>query len=82
MLKVSTLEGSRAGSGSTPAGQIISETIEGTAYAFEWNPYGREGFDYWDLFEGTGTDTNPEMRNFSKLELQLSSFRVMIGISF
>ena len=76
LLKVSTLKGSKVTTAADSEGGRVSQTMEGTLYAFEWNPYGVQRVDFWDLYEES---SDPDIE---KLSLNLSGIRLMIGISF
>jgi hypothetical protein len=76
LLKVNALKGSKVTEAVDSDGVRVSQTLEGTLYAYDWNPYGVQRFDFWDLY-GESTD-----QGFEKLSLNLSGFRLMIGISF
>jgi hypothetical protein len=80
ILKVNTLNGDKTRTAVNANGQRVSETEAGTLYGFEWNPYGKQRIDFWDIFETPPTDS--AMRNFQELGLNLSGIRFMIGISF
>lgn len=80
MLKVNTFSGEKTRAAVNASGQRVSETEEGTLYGFEWNPYGNQRIDFWDIFETPPTDA--AMRNFQELGLNLSGIRFMIGLSF
>lgn len=57
-----------------------NDTVEGTIYTYELNPYGTGGFEYWDLHE-----TEPDgagIKNVDTLGIDLSCVRIMIGFSF
>lgn len=82
LLKVNRWNGSKTTVGSESVGESYSETKEGTLYMFEWNPYGDQWFDYWDLLENIPSGADPLMRNTKELGIQLSGFRLMIGIAF
>lgn len=53
---------------------------EGTIYTYEINPYGIDWLPFWDLHESEPDD--PAIRNVTKLGLDLSCLRLMIGFSF
>ncbi|MCP4220613.1 MAG: outer membrane beta-barrel protein [bacterium] len=80
LLKVSSLTGSRQYSASLN-GARESVSVDGTAYTYEWNPYGTGWFEYWDLYR-TAPTTGDGIRNAAKMSLNLSGIRLMIGISF
>ena len=77
MLKVNSLKGSKS---FDPGGTVAGELQDAVFYRYEWNPFGPGWFDYWDAFE---TDpAGADKRNIQKMGLNLSSIRLMIGISF
>jgi hypothetical protein len=80
LLKVNSLSGTRTTTASDSQGERFSQTQEGTLYEFEWNPYGRQRFAFWDLYDTLPDD--PTMRGFNKMGINLSGIRLMIGISF
>ena len=80
LLKVSTLKGEKLSNGSSTGGESFSESITGTAYENEINPYDLGWINFWELYE-TSLDES-WVRNFKKLSLNLSSIRFIIGISF
>ena len=82
LLKISSLTGSKKTRGSSSNGQSFNETTDGTLYTFQWNPYRNEWFDYWDVFTSPDSGSNNLMRNFVEPGLELSGFRIMIGIGF
>jgi hypothetical protein len=74
MMKVGSLTGSRK-----VAFGSAAETVDGTLYAYGWNPYGRGAFNTWELY----TEEPPvEARDAEKLALNLSGLRLLVGISF
>ncbi len=80
ILKVNSLSGTKTTTALHSQGERFSRTQEGTLYEFEWNPYGSQGFAFWDLYDTLPDD--PTMRSFKKMGLDLSGIRLMIGISF
>ncbi len=73
--------GSLSGSYTLDAGAGGNNTeVDGTAYSFNWNPYRRGDFQYWDILETE--PTGQDKSNVSKMKLNLSAIRLMIGISF
>jgi hypothetical protein len=80
ILKVGTVTGSKSRIATNSAGDSSSQTIDGTFYRYLWNPYGKTGFEYWDV---SGTlPADPSISGVEKLSLNLSGFRFMIGVSF
>ncbi len=77
VLSAGSLKGSKTFG---PVGSINEAVPDGTVYNFEWNPFLRGGFDFWDIFETE--PTGADKRNVQKMKLNLSSIRLMIGISF
>jgi hypothetical protein len=63
---------------SIPGGN--SESTKGTLYRYDWNPFGMGFIEYWDLHESSPQDAL--IQNATELILNLSSLRLMIGISF
>jgi len=82
ILKLDSLSGSKITSGSNIGTQGSNGTIEGTIYNFQWNPYRKEWFGYWDLIESSVPESDLYSRSYSKMGLKLSGIRFMIGISF
>lgn len=80
ILKVKSFSGTKTTIASDSQGERFSQTQEGTLYEFEWNPYGNQGFAFWDIYDTLPDD--PTMQNFQELGLNLSGIRLMIGISF
>ena len=80
LLKVNSFSGTKTTIASHTQGERFSQTREGTLYEFEWNPYGNQGFTFWDIYETPPDD--PAMRNFQEMGINLSGIRIMIGISF
>jgi hypothetical protein len=80
LLKVNSFSGTKTTIASHSQGERFSQTREGTLYEFEWNPFGRQSFAFWDLYDTLPDD--PAMRNFQEIGLNLSGIRLMIGISF
>ena len=76
-LNIKTLKGSKNYSADTTGG---SDLTDATFYTFQWNPFGLGSFAYWESFasEPSGGDKT----NIQKMSLNLSSIRLMIGISF
>jgi hypothetical protein len=72
LLKAGLLKGSKTG-----AGENVSD---GTFYYYDWNPYLKRSFPFWDVFE-----TEPSSMDKSSvagMSLNLSTIRIMLGISF
>lgn len=72
LLKATWLKGSRTGAG--------EDVADGTFYYYDWNPYLKRTFPYWDVFE-----TEPatmDKSNVTGMSLNLSSIRILLGISF
>jgi len=80
ILNVSSLSDTKTTTALHSQGERFSRTQEGTLYEFEWNPYGSQGFAFWDLYDTLPDD--PTMRSFDKMGINLSGIRLMIGISF
>lgn len=77
ILKTGSLTGSRElGNGITVDERLDSATF----YSFMWNPFGLGSFTYWDAFGTEPANSNVGVVN--KMSLNLSSIRLMIGISF
>lgn len=78
LMNCSTLDGTKTisyqGTGDS------EETVTGTLYRYQWNPYAAGGFEYWDLHSAA-----PSANGFSNVEplsLNLTSIRLMTGIAF
>lgn len=80
LLKVNRFSGTKTTTATHSQGERFSQTQEGTLYKFEWNPFGNQGFAFWDLYDTLPDD--PTMRNFQEIGISLSGIRLMIGISF
>jgi hypothetical protein len=80
MLKVGSLTGTKTKTSKDTAGDGSSETVDGTLYGYNWNPYGKGNVSYWDVYDTTPDDATKS--NFEKTSLNLSGIRLMIGISF
>jgi hypothetical protein len=80
ILKVNSLSGTKTTTAAHSQGERFSQTQEGTLYQFQWNPFGSQGFDFWDLYDTLPDD--PTRRSFAKMGLNFSGIRLMIGISF
>ncbi len=77
MLKVNRFKGSKS---YELGGSIGDEVQNGTFYQFEWNPYLKGWFDYWEIFETDPTGTDKQ--NAVEMGLNLSCIRLMVGFSF
>ncbi len=80
ILKASTLKGSKTKIASNSIGENITQTITGTFYQYDWNPYGGQAIPYWDVCEtlpAAASISNPK-----KMALNLSGIRLMLGFSF
>ena len=81
ILKINTLKGDKSRVITDNQGNRSSDSVsDGTFYSYQWTPYGSTSIDYWDVFAGVPNDSS--INDLSKLALNLSGFRVMIGISF
>jgi hypothetical protein len=80
LLTVSSLEGSKERIAASSTGERDSETIEGTLYQYNWNPYGLQSFEYWDILAAQPTD--PSISGLKKMSLNLTTIRLMLGIRF
>jgi hypothetical protein len=72
LLKAGMLKGSKTGAG--------DDVSDGTFYYYDWNPYLKRNFPFWDVFE-----TEPstmDKSNVAGMSLNLSTIRIMLGISF
>jgi opacity protein-like surface antigen len=72
LLKAGLLKGSKTGAG--------DDVSDGTFYYYDWNPYLKRNFPFWDVFE-----TEPstmDKSNVAGMSLNLSTIRIMLGISF
>lgn len=77
MLNIKTLKGSKFdGTGST----VSEDLTDATFYSYQWNPFGLGYFDYWEAF--TSEPGGEDKIGVRKMRLNLSSIRLMIGISF
>ena len=79
-LKVSNLSGSRDTSITNSLGESLSESIQGTIYSFEINPYDLGWFYTWEMFGSVPGES--WIRNVSKMAINMSSIRLMLGIVF
>lgn len=79
--KIKSLNGDKFSTGSNSSGGNFSESVlDGTLYSFEMNPYETGWINYWDMYESLPDES--WIRNPVKLNLDLSSIRLMIGFSF
>jgi opacity protein-like surface antigen len=72
LLNVKTLKGSKSSG--------AEDLTDATFYSFQWNPFGLGSFDYWEAF--TSEPGGGDKTGIQKMRLNLSSIRLMIGISF
>jgi len=79
-LSVGSLNGSRDSTITDSDGANFSESIDGTIYSYEMNPYNQEWFYHWDLYASNPTES--WFRNVNKLKLNLYSIRLLFGIVF
>ena len=79
-LKVSNLSGSRDASITNSLGESLSESIQGTIYSFEINPYDLGWFYTWEMFGSVPGES--WIRNVSEMAINMSSIRLMLGIKF
>jgi hypothetical protein len=80
LLQVNSLSGTKSTVASNSLGERFSQTQEGTLYEFERNPFGTQRIAFWDLYDTLPSD--PTVRDFERMGLDLSGIRLMIGISF
>lgn len=80
LLKAKTLKGSKNKTSTNSNGEHLSQNIEGTFYQYDWNPYTLNAIPYWDVF--TATPSASAIYNPVKMSLNLSTIRLMVGISF
>jgi len=79
--KIRELNGDKFSTGLNCSGESFSESIlDGTLYSFEMNPYETGWINYWDMYKSLPNES--WIRNPVKLNLNLSSIRLMIGFSF
>ena len=79
--KIKSLNGDKFSTGSNSSGESFSESVlDGTLYSFEMNPYEIAWINYWDMYKSLPNES--WIRNPVKLNLDLSSIRLMIGFSF
>jgi len=79
--KIRELNGDKLSTGSNSSGESFSESIlDGILYNFEMNPYGTGWIKYWDMYKSLPNES--WIRNPVKLNLDLSSIRLVIGFSF
>jgi len=79
--KIRQLNGDKFSTGSNSSGESFSESIlDGILYSFEMNPYETGWIKYWDMYKSLPNES--WIRNPVKLNLDLSSIRLMIGFSF
>ncbi len=78
--KISSLSGDRTIAASDSLGNSKTSKASGTLYDMEIDPYGNNWWvNYWDM-EGDGTPS--PRRNLKKKSLNLTSIKVMVGITF
>lgn len=75
ILKTGWLKGSRKSSPSNS-----DDVSSGTFYTYQWNPFRKSGFDFWDVYETE--PTSMDKLQVDGLSLNLSSIRLMLGIAF
>jgi biotin carboxyl carrier protein len=79
-MKIGSLSGNRDTSLANSFGETFSESIQGTIYNFEINPYDLGWFYTWEMLESVPGES--WIRNSSELAVNLSSIRLMLGIVF
>ncbi|MCK4836012.1 MAG: hypothetical protein KAT17_05210, partial [Candidatus Aminicenantes bacterium] len=79
-LKIGKLTGTRDTAISNSAGESFFESVDGTIYSFEMNPYDMGWFNSWELYDSIPTDS--WIRNINELTFNLSSIRLMVGFVF
>jgi hypothetical protein len=79
-LKVGNLSGSRDTSITNSLGESLSESIQGTIYSFEMNPYDLGWFYTWEMLDSVPGES--WIRNVSEMAINMSSIRLMLGIVF
>jgi hypothetical protein len=79
-MKVSGLSGSRDTAFSNSFGESVTESIQGTLYGFEANPYDLGWYATWEMLESAPNES--WIRDAAELSINLSSIRLMLGISF
>lgn len=79
-MKVKSLSGNRDTSISNSFGESFSESIQGTIYNFEINPYDLGWFYTWEMLDSVPSES--WIRNVSDMAVNLSSIRLMLGIAF
>ncbi len=79
-LKIGHLKGTRESVQSSSTGETFSESISGTIYSFETNPYDLGWFSTWELY--ASAPSGSDFRNAGEMLLNLSGIRLMIGIAF
>jgi hypothetical protein len=79
-LKIGKLSGTRDSLTTHSAGDPNSESVDGTLYSFETNPYDMGWFSSWDLFESLPTGS--WYRNVSQLTYNFSCIRLQVGFVF
>lgn len=79
-LSIGSLSGSRDTSITDSDGASFSESVDGTIYGYEMNPFSQEWFYNWELSASTPSES--WLRNVSKLKINLYSIRILFGIVF
>jgi biotin carboxyl carrier protein len=79
-MKVSTLTGNRDTSLTNSFGESFSESIQGTIYSFEINPYDLGWFSTWEMLGAVPGES--WIRNVTEMAFNMSSIRLMLGITF
>lgn len=80
VLNISKLTGDKSRTAANTNGGRDNVTVNGTFQQYQWNPYGTTPFPFWDVFEISPVDKT--INAAENLKLNLSSIRLMIGISF
>jgi hypothetical protein len=79
ILKIKKFTGTRSFSGSDSEGNRMSDSADGTLYQLQWDPYGNQWIDFWELYDTVPSDAS--RRNFQELGINFSGIRLMIGFS-
>jgi hypothetical protein len=79
-IGVGSLSGDRSTAAQDSDGRSFSESVSGTVYSFETDPFGHGWYSSWRLYGSA--PTGDEFRSVEELSLSLYSLRLMVGIAF
>jgi len=77
---ISSFSGDKSYKATDSLGNKSGTEESGSLYIYDYDPYGKGGFEWWDIHKNSPNASN--IKNVKDFSLNISSIRMMIGFTF